>query len=303
MKRKKKPKKDIAYQNKDITSKILSEHFKGKSLKVYGIDLPKIMDAKPTNLPAMEANELRLDNLFILEDDTLAIIDYESEYSEENKCKYLGYITRVAKRIFLEEGTFKKLRIIVIYTADVERGKTNPVLDLGDVKVRITEAFLSDFDPQKLEKEISSEISTGNVISDEIIMKLIIYPLTYKDNKDKKKAVSRAIDMAEMITDTSKQVFALTGIYTFTDKIIRDEDAARIRRKIKMTKVEQIYTNERIAAVKEAEKRTEKKVKEEARKDKEESAIAFLKEGNSVETVAKCLKLPKKRVEALKKAI
>ena len=300
--RKKKTNNDIAYQNKDITSKILAEHFKGKSLKVYGIDLPRIRDAKPTNLPAIEANELRLDNLFEFEDDTLAIIDYESDYLEENKCKYLGYIARVTKRIFLENGCFKRLRIIIIYTSDVERGQTNPMLDLGDIKLKITEAFLSDFDPEKLEQELESEISKGNV-NDETVMKLIIFPLTFRIDEAKKKAVGKAIDLAEMISDTPKQIFALTGLYTFTDKIIREEDASRIRRKIKMTKVEQIYTNERIAAVKEAEKRVVKKAKEEAMKDKEESAIAFLRDGVSADKVAKNLKLSKKKVEELKKAI
>ncbi len=76
----------ISYQNKDITSKILSEQFKGKSFSVYGIDLPSIADIRPTNLPAVEADELRLDNLFLLEDGTYALVDYESEYRSSNKC-------------------------------------------------------------------------------------------------------------------------------------------------------------------------------------------------------------------------
>ena len=38
-------------------------------------------------------------------------------------------------------------------------------------------------------------------------------------------------------------------------------------------------------------------------KEKEESAMALLKEGVSPEKVAKCLKLKKKRVEELKQAI
>ncbi len=49
-----------------------------KSLAVYGVNLPKIKAVMPTNLPAIEANELRIDNLFRLEDDSLALIDYES---------------------------------------------------------------------------------------------------------------------------------------------------------------------------------------------------------------------------------
>ena len=55
---------EIAYQNKDITGKILAEYFKGKSFR---------------------ANELRLDNLFELADGTVALVDYESDYKEEEK--------------------------------------------------------------------------------------------------------------------------------------------------------------------------------------------------------------------------
>ena len=33
---------EIAYQNKDIASKVLVENFKGKSFRVYGLDLPEI---------------------------------------------------------------------------------------------------------------------------------------------------------------------------------------------------------------------------------------------------------------------
>ena len=82
-----------------------------------------------------------------------------------------------------------------------------------------------------------------------------------------------------------------------------------------MTQVEQIYTRERIEAVKEATKRvTEEvtakvtdevtakvtaKITDEAREEKEASAVAFLREGDSVEKVARCLNLPPQRVEEL----
>ena len=35
-------KEKIAYQNKDIASKVLAENFKGKTFRVYGLDLPDI---------------------------------------------------------------------------------------------------------------------------------------------------------------------------------------------------------------------------------------------------------------------
>ena len=41
----------ITYHNKDVLSKVMAENFKDKSLKVYGIDVPKIKEVLPTNLP------------------------------------------------------------------------------------------------------------------------------------------------------------------------------------------------------------------------------------------------------------
>ncbi len=38
---------DIAYQNKDITSKILGEKLKNKSFSVYGVKVPKIIRVLP----------------------------------------------------------------------------------------------------------------------------------------------------------------------------------------------------------------------------------------------------------------
>ena len=83
---------EVAWQNKDILSKVLGDSFKGKSFAVYGVENSDIVDVKPTNLPAIEANELRLDHLFEFADGSLGIVDYESSYTEENKVKYLNYV-------------------------------------------------------------------------------------------------------------------------------------------------------------------------------------------------------------------
>ncbi len=288
----KEPVNDIAYQNKDIMSKILAEQFKGKSLKVYGLDLPDIVSAEPTNLPAVEANELRLDNLFHLADGTFAIIDYESDYNEENKCKYLNYVARVEKRLFDEYHRFVELRVIIIYTADVKRGSTCPVMDIGGNRLQITEAFLSDIDPIELRKELHQKIVIEKDISNEILMKLIIYPLTYRKIENKINAVTEAIEIAETIENRKAQVFCLSGICTFADKIIRQKDIERIGRLISMTKIEKYFADKTDEAV--------NKAKKEAEESKEQSADALLKEGDPVEKIARCLKMTVERVEQLK---
>ena len=76
--KKQKKRSDIAWQNKDVSSKVLAESLRGELFSVFGLDLPALVDIQATNLPAIEANELRIDNLFLLEDDSYVLLDYES---------------------------------------------------------------------------------------------------------------------------------------------------------------------------------------------------------------------------------
>ena len=143
---------DIAYQNKDIASKILAENFKNKSLSVYGLNIPRIVRALPTNLPEIFANELRIDHIFELEDQTVCIIDYESSYKKENFIKYLQYMARVLERYRKENIYGIKLRMVVIYTADVLPGQTDTVFDAGALSYQIEPAFLSSLDSEEIKK-------------------------------------------------------------------------------------------------------------------------------------------------------
>lgn len=57
----------------------------------------------PTNLPAISADEKKMDNLFLLEDNTLASVDYKSEDKEYNRIKCISYIVRILDRYYYDE--------------------------------------------------------------------------------------------------------------------------------------------------------------------------------------------------------
>lgn len=117
-------KSQIAYQNKDIVSKLFGEQMKGKSLSLFGLNTKlKVIDIRPTNIPVVQAKELRMDNLFELEDGSLAILDYESDDKEANFVKYGYYILNVINR-YLKEGQNPDIHMMVLYTADIEKAKT-----------------------------------------------------------------------------------------------------------------------------------------------------------------------------------
>lgn len=232
---------EITYQNKDVMSKILAENFKDKSLKVYGLDLPKIKQILPTNLPEIHVNEMRLDNLFLLEDGSVAIIDYESSVKWENNLKYVNYIVRVLERYKKEERP-KQIRMIVIYTADVEEAENE--FNAGCLTLKLEQAFLNRMDSEGIRNRIEKKIQNREALSDEELMEFIVLPLTYKGTEAKQGAVKDAVELAKQIEDKKEQTFILSGILVFADKIIDSETAKYIREVMRMTQVAELFLEE-----------------------------------------------------------
>ena len=286
--RKKTGRTGIAYQNKDIVSKIFGESMKEKSLKVYGLNVPKVVDVIPTNLPALELNELRIDNIFKLEDGSYAIIDYESEYRHRNKLKYLGYVLRTLRKFEKEKLDFGKIkiRIIIIYTADVKRGSTEPILEVGALQLITEEAFLVEIDGEAEYCRIRKKIEKKQILDEEDLMKMIILPLTYHGKEQQKEAAKEMLELVKCIEEQNIQRFLFAGILSFTDKIIDEEVAEEIRRRLDMTKVGRIIYEEKIAYGKEVEERVTKEVTENQMKKAIEGFVKLCKKtGGSITDV------------------
>lgn len=234
----------IAYQNKDILLKILSEAYKEKSFSAYGINLPPIKEVLPTNLPRISADEKVMDNLFLLEDGTYVIVDYESVYKRQNKIKYLNYIARVMEKYFTDDSREIRLRLIIIYTGDVE--SADAVFETDCITLRTEQAFLSNI-PGDLEYDkIKRKIETHEFLTDEDSMRLIILPLTQKGVDEKQKMIEKVIDLTEQIVDTNQKIFILSGVIVASDKFIDKGYLEMIRRRIDMTKLGQLYEKEKI---------------------------------------------------------
>lgn len=236
----------ITAQNKDVVSKWFGETMRNRSLSVYGIDVPKIVDVRPTNLPAVETNEKRMDNLFLLEDGSYALLDYESDYRVGNKVKYAGYVLRLLRRLQKEGIDIAniRIRIIVIYTADVTREQTKDTLNIGDVIIYTTEGFLSEISSEEVKTRLQYKIEQKQALDDRDLMELIILPLTYKGKERQQRAAHEAVNLAKEIEDESMQEMALAGILSFSDKIIDQKLANEIRRCLSMTKVGAIIARE-----------------------------------------------------------
>ena len=259
----------IAYQNKDIASKVFLESFGQKSLDVYGLHLPRIRELLPTNLPAIMVNELRMDNLCLLEDDSVAILDYESCYDKKDMLKYAKYLVRVADRYADKGEEIPLLRVIVIYTADVKRDEVEPILDKVGPRIQIEAAFLSELDSESIRATLTEKVNQEEPLTEEDMMEFIILPLSYPTREKKQEIIQESVLLATKIQDQEVCRFVLSGLLVFSDKVIDEETRQYVRRRIDMTQIGQMYLDRQEAAVRAAVQEAVQATREETWKEAE----------------------------------
>ena len=234
----------IAWQNKDIASKVFSEQFGSRYLNLFGHNLGKVVRVFDTNLPAIMANELRLDNLFEFENGHVAIVDYESVYDDSDKIIYAEYHSRIMKR-YLDQGVkladIPDIDIIILYTADVTPDQVNTELAKGAMKLSITPSYFSELPSEEIKKNLESKIKSKTPLTDDEVLQLIVLPLTYKGNEAKQKMAREAAELAVGIEDKKTQTFVLSGLMVFVDKVADRDTKDYIIRSITMTEFGKIY--------------------------------------------------------------
>jgi len=255
----------IAYNNKDILMKALSQLYQNKSLSVYGLNIPRIKRMISTSYPAVIANELRDDNAFLLEDNTLYIQEYESTIdNDECFIKYMQYAYLLLKQLKVEGIAVKKIVIGVIYTGDILEAPK--IWDTGAISVQIHQVFLSNFDTHGIYSDIKKKIDASENLSDEDILRLVVLPLTQPKKASKQKLIEDTVVLAKQIKDEKQQLFAIAGILTATDKFINRKYSDQIKEWIRMTKVARLFEEEKIEAVNKARRETRREVQNETQK-------------------------------------
>ena len=248
----------IAYQNKDIISKVFMESFGSKSLDVYGLHVPKGVRLLPTNLPAIEAKEWRIDNLLELQDGSIAILDYESKYKDADKAKYLNYISRVFRKLVDDGEGGRDIRMLVIYTADVKPDQVKTHVAKSGFTISIDAAYLSEHDSDEIRARLSNKIKNKEKLVDEELMELIILPLTYKSREKKQEIIKESIELAKQVTDEKQSTFLVAGIVVFSDKVIDEETRKHAKEWMKMTQIGRMFEQEKIEAVEKAKQEEER---------------------------------------------
>ena len=144
-------------------------------------------------------------------------------------------------------------------------------------------------------------------LTEEEQMKFIILPLTYQGKEEKQKCIQRCFALAREVEDVKVQTFILSGMLVFSDKVVTREDSKRIREWIMLTKVGQLFEEEKLEyakkAVEEAVLEVRKEAEEATEKEKRNTAAKLLKKGFSTAEILEVIEgMTAEEVEKLRGA-
>ena len=125
-------------------------------------------------------------------------------------------------------------------------------LDFGSLCLKVETAFLSELDSAEIRERLNRKILSGERLTDEEQMEFIILPMSYKGREAKNAAIRENLDLTEKMPDDSERVFLLSGMLVIANQIIEADSVQRIGRMIRMTKLGQLWDEERRQALAEA---------------------------------------------------
>ena len=180
--------------------------------------------------------------------------------------------------------------MIVIYTADIQPQQTKERMDIGCLQFQLEEAFLIQKDSEQTEARLQAKFHGNQELSEEEQMEFIILPLTYKGNEEKQACIRRCFEMAKSLEDADMQRFLLSGMLVFADKVVTKEDSKQIKEWIMMTKVGQLFEEEKIQYGREIKKKVTKKVTKNVTKRNElKFSKILLHAGLSIEEISNAM--------------
>lgn len=271
---------EISGHNNDIIMKATAAMFKDKSLEVFGLKTGKIVDIMPTVLPVVEAKEKRVDFVFLLEDDTLLHLEFQTTVPEDLLRRFAYYGARLVERHNMDVNT------VVIYSGRIESAPE--LLEQGSLCYRVTNIFLKSMDGDAEYNKIKTLLEKGKDLEEVDLLKLILLPLM----KSQQPVAEMTIKAAQLAKSANSKLtdFVIGSIIAITDKFLPEEYKRKLLEVLSMTQIEE-WIREEGKVLGKAEGKAEGKL---------EAARNALKKGLSIEDIAEITDLPLETVQKLK---
>ena len=270
----------------DIIMKGVLELFKGDAVKFFGIDKrivagTTISAATRTELSHIHIQKNIDDWVLEADDNSFIHFEFQSTYAPEDLARFMV----ADAMLFFKER--KRIRTIVVYTADIE--DTITTMDAGSIQYSVDTFYMSSMDGDRIYEDIQAKIATGEPLDKQDLMSIVFIPMM-RNKADKAATFERAIALSKEIPARVEQIQIQAMLKLLADKFVKDHAAMqRLKEMINMTAIGEMIRKDAI--------------EEGARVRDLEIAKNMLKDGVGISVVAKYTGLSEASIRELKEGL
>jgi len=278
----------------DLSQKGIMNLFQGKEVSLFGVKISKIVESLNVELQNIKIEERRTDLVFLLEDDSLLHLEFQTDYKQRDLTRFLIY-----DALIHEQHKQRKVTTVIIYSAGIKR--KDFALNFETLIYCPYVIFLEEIDGDEILQELEDKSLNKQSFDVEDILNLLFNSFMKSDILEPEERAIRLIKVANAIEDLDVREMAKATTIGIMGKFLPVEQMMKLSEVLMMIDPLMALVNkvaEEVAEKKVAEKIAEKldekvaeKVAEKAVEKDLETAKKMLEKQLNVSLIAEITNL------------
>ena len=211
---------------KDLSQKGILNYFQNHAISFYGFKAAKIVESLNVELQDIKVQERRTDLVFLLEDDSLLHLEFQTVYRTSDLIRFLLYDA------LLHEQHKRKVTTVIIYAAGVKRRDVS--LKFDTLTYNPYTIFLEEKDGEEILVSLEEKIVRGEKLTVEDILNLDFY-FFMKNAIIEVDRAKRLLEVATHITEHRSRELTIATIFGIASKFLDVEHLEQLKEVFMMT--------------------------------------------------------------------
>ncbi|KOY82504.1 hypothetical protein I6G82_14285 [Lysinibacillus macroides] len=215
----------------DITQRLLAEQMAGQSpLAIFSFPTAKVKDVLSTDLPDVSTADDKADILYLLEDDSLLHIEYQTTTNQKDLERFAKYVLGIYTKYKYDFRIDVLIESVVIYAPHIQRNTVKHKLNISSMHYTFTPIFLSEMEQNHRYDQIIAKIHNEpsiDLTSEEIMT--IAYHALFNDSTEKIEVDAlQAVKDIRPLKDVVTRLMLSGTIFTLPKKYLSEEYQLKI---------------------------------------------------------------------------
>ena len=210
-----------SFHAKDIVLKHIVQAFAHDSLRWMGIEHTDVIGVLPTELPTVEIRSDMMDYVFIMSDDTLLHLEFQST-AEKTLHRFLLYDT------LLSQQTGRSVRTVVLYANQVTQAVGT--LDIGTAVYHVENIYLAHKDGEAVLARVVEHIEQDRFTFEDRFD--LAFALHMRRSRDLQDMIHQSIALIEQIPSKQEQSYVAALFAELSTRWLQDDAASQIRKMV-----------------------------------------------------------------------